>query len=100
LARELVGSPKVKPWGELTITQIQAIVDSVYGEGEHVVTAEGPWVGLVSYHLNGWRNGLGAQPHKAMTKLIDSYKPSDEEDAEEEADSDNHGAPKSTIFTL
>ncbi|KAJ7939749.1 hypothetical protein B0H13DRAFT_1850518 [Mycena leptocephala] len=32
-----------------------------------------------------WGNGLGAQPHKYMLDIIDSYESSDEEDAEEEA---------------
>ncbi|KAJ6561587.1 hypothetical protein B0H10DRAFT_2239869 [Mycena sp. CBHHK59/15] len=92
LACELAGSLEVKPWAKLTVVQIQAIIDRVYGEGEHVVTAEGPWVGLVSYRLNDWRHGIGAQPHKAMADFIDSYETSDGEDAEEDANDDNHDA--------
>ncbi|KAJ6619561.1 hypothetical protein B0H10DRAFT_2216830 [Mycena sp. CBHHK59/15] len=90
LACKLVGSQQVKPWAKLTLTQIQAIVDRVFGEGVHEVTPEGPWVGLLGYRLNDWRHGIGAQPHKAMIDFIDLYETSDKEDVEDTND-DNHG---------
>ncbi|KAF8155159.1 hypothetical protein K438DRAFT_1777867 [Mycena galopus ATCC 62051] len=65
LARELLGTAGDKPWGKLTVPQIQAIVDKVYGKGCHAVTPDGPWVGLY------------------MLDIIDSYESDEEEDAEE-----------------
>ncbi|KAJ7810165.1 hypothetical protein B0H14DRAFT_3480856 [Mycena olivaceomarginata] len=78
LARELLGALGDKPWGKLTVPQIQAIADRVYGKGCYSVTPD-DWLS---------RNGLDAQPHKYMLDIIDSYESSDEEDAEEEASGD------------
>ncbi|KAJ6632008.1 hypothetical protein B0H10DRAFT_2426924 [Mycena sp. CBHHK59/15] len=95
LARELVGT--VVPWARLNVPQIQDLVDKVFGSGKFEVTADGPWVRLVGYRLNDWRNGIGAQPHKAMEALIESYQPPDSEEEEDEEegpedhiDGDNH----------
>ncbi|KAJ7939182.1 hypothetical protein B0H13DRAFT_2532613 [Mycena leptocephala] len=65
---------------------------------EHIVTADGPWMGLVGYRLYDWRNGIAAQPHKVMNDFIELYETSDEEDAEEttcsndDVDADGGGA--------
>ena len=46
-ARKKAGA--LDPWANLSINDIKAIVDEVYGPGVHEleVTADGPWVGLV-----------------------------------------------------
>ncbi|KAF7341720.1 hypothetical protein MSAN_02070500 [Mycena sanguinolenta] len=97
LARELVGSDQVKPWSKLTVPQIQGIVDKVFGKGCHEVKPDGPWVGLVNYRLDSWRNGLGSQPHKYMMELIDSYESSDEDDEEMVEVTDSAGATTTVI---
>ncbi|KAJ6483301.1 hypothetical protein C8R45DRAFT_1215150, partial [Mycena sanguinolenta] len=56
----------------------------------HGVKPDGPWVGLVNYCLDSWRNGLGSQAHKYMMDLIDSYESGDKDDDEE------MGAPQFT----
>ncbi|KAF7364483.1 hypothetical protein MVEN_00316600 [Mycena venus] len=83
LAYELVGT--LPPWARMTVKHVQGLVDRVYGEGEHVVTNDGPWFGLVGYSLDSWRNGLGAQSHKAMESFIENYE-SDSEEEEPGAD--------------
>ncbi|KAJ7934802.1 hypothetical protein B0H13DRAFT_2305260 [Mycena leptocephala] len=96
LARELVG--RLRPWAKLSVPQVQGIVDRVFGKDEHIVTADGPWMGLVGYRLYDWRNGIAAQPHKVMNDFIELYETSDEEDAEEttcsndDVDADGGGA--------
>jgi hypothetical protein len=47
LARELAGSQQLEPWTKLTVKQVQDIIDKVYGKGEYMVEASGPWMGLV-----------------------------------------------------
>ncbi|KAF7368104.1 hypothetical protein MSAN_00876600 [Mycena sanguinolenta] len=84
LACELAGSQQIAPWGKLTLSQLQSIVDRVYGKGEHTVTAESAWVGLIGYRLNDWRHGMAARPHKYITHLVESYEPSDSEDNDED----------------
>lgn len=43
--RKKIGS--LPPWESLEITDIQAIVDDVYGQGTHTVTKKSFWVHLV-----------------------------------------------------
>ncbi|KAF8199217.1 hypothetical protein K438DRAFT_1966434 [Mycena galopus ATCC 62051] len=83
LARKLLNTAGDKPWGKLTVPQIQAIVDKVYGKGCHAVTPNGLWVSLTGYHLDSWHNGLGAQLHKYMLDIIHLYESDKEEDAKE-----------------
>ncbi|KAJ7883390.1 hypothetical protein B0H13DRAFT_2278138 [Mycena leptocephala] len=84
LARELAGSQQLEPWTKLTVKQVQDIINKVYGKGEYIVEASGPWMGLIGYRLNDWRNSIGAQHHKAVQGLIDAYKSNDEEDTDED----------------
>ena len=56
LAKIMAGT--LPPWVGLDYQQVQTIVDSVFGEGEHIVTDSDVWCGLVSfpifYNLYGW----------------------------------------------
>ncbi|KAG6912924.1 hypothetical protein DXG01_011115, partial [Tephrocybe rancida] len=56
LAKEKVGT--LAPWASLTSAEIQAIVDTVYGPGAHIITGGDVWHGLISYRLQSWRNGF------------------------------------------
>ncbi|KAJ6613719.1 hypothetical protein B0H10DRAFT_2221962 [Mycena sp. CBHHK59/15] len=83
LARELAGT--LAPWMGLTVKQIQHLVDRVFGEGVHEVTAESAWVGLIGYRLTDWRSGLATRGLKAVETLVESYDPDpDDEDANDE----------------
>jgi hypothetical protein len=44
-ARKKTGA--LDPWANISIGEVKAIIDEVYGPGVHEVTADGPWVGLV-----------------------------------------------------
>ena len=39
---------QVHTWSELSVQQIQDIIDEVYGEGTHTVVRNDAWSGLVS----------------------------------------------------
>ena len=39
---------QVHAWSELSVQQIQDIIDEVYGEGTHTVACNDAWSGLVS----------------------------------------------------
>ncbi|KAJ7911948.1 hypothetical protein B0H13DRAFT_2327803 [Mycena leptocephala] len=65
LAGELAGS-QLEPWTKLTVKQVQDIIDKVYGKGEYIVEASGPWMSL------------------AVQGLIDAYESNDEEDTDED----------------
>ncbi|KAG6912922.1 hypothetical protein DXG01_011118, partial [Tephrocybe rancida] len=56
LAKEKVGT--LAPWASLTSAEIQAIVDTVYGPGAHIITGGDVWHGLISYRLQSWHNGF------------------------------------------
>ncbi len=51
-ARKKAGA--LEPWANLSVDEVRAIVDEVYGPGVHEVTADGPWVGLVrdEFHVS------------------------------------------------
>ncbi|KAG6806524.1 hypothetical protein H0H92_011025, partial [Tricholoma furcatifolium] len=67
LAKAKVGA--LAPWANLTIEDIQAIVDMVYGSGVHVVEAGDVWSTLISYRIHNWRNGFASEACKA----VDAY---------------------------
>ncbi|KAJ7731387.1 hypothetical protein B0H16DRAFT_1696718 [Mycena metata] len=80
LARELAGT--LPPWANLTLKQCQGLVDKVYGEGKHIVTADGPWAGLIAYRLSDWRSNIGTHAGKGLEVLVDSWYDSDDEDGD------------------
>jgi len=49
------------PWSNLNIDAVQAIVDHVYGAHQFEVKEDGPWLGLVTARLQGWRNHIGTK---------------------------------------
>ncbi|KAG6823564.1 hypothetical protein H0H92_009767, partial [Tricholoma furcatifolium] len=66
-AKAKVGT--LAPWANLTIEDIQAIVDMVYGSGVHVVEAGDAWSDLISYRIHNWRNGFASE----ACKVVDAY---------------------------
>ncbi|KAF8217306.1 hypothetical protein K438DRAFT_1748385 [Mycena galopus ATCC 62051] len=72
LSRELAGT--LEPWLSLTVAQVQAIVDRVFGSDKYLVEKNGPWFELVTYRLTDWRSGFAAQAQKAMEYLIKDAK--------------------------
>ncbi|KAJ7166622.1 hypothetical protein C8R46DRAFT_899575, partial [Mycena filopes] len=81
LARELAGT--LAPWVGLSVKQVQELVDRVYGDGVHEVTADGPWFGLIGYRLSDWRAGLASRGVKGINTMIEAYCESDEEDQDD-----------------
>ncbi|KAJ6595932.1 hypothetical protein B0H10DRAFT_2197280 [Mycena sp. CBHHK59/15] len=71
LARGQAGVGAVSPWGGLTVAQIQAIVDKVYGAGVHIVKPKDVWVGLAE---------------KGVKLFITTDDGEDEDEEEENAD--------------
>ncbi|KAG6908414.1 hypothetical protein DXG01_004707 [Tephrocybe rancida] len=68
LARIKAGTKE--PWSGLTTTQVQEIVDEVFGAGKYHVTDTDVWCGLIAYRLNDWRAMFGQQGIKTVTRLI------------------------------
>ncbi|KAJ7255148.1 hypothetical protein C8J57DRAFT_1518076 [Mycena rebaudengoi] len=96
LACELAGT--LPPWMGLSVNQIQTIVDKVFGNSVHKVTADTTWVGLIGYRLSDWCSGIAAQAVKAIESIIESYKvESDIED--DEMDTDDTTSPASPTTT-
>lgn len=83
LSRKKAGSLEL--WANVSVENIKEIIDKVFGEGVHEVTAETPWVGLVcsilftvivdslsietNAHLHNWRNGFCWNTLKPMTGI-------------------------------
>ncbi|KAF5374165.1 hypothetical protein D9615_008849 [Tricholomella constricta] len=70
LARKKVGSREGDPWETLATEDIQYIVDTVFGVGEHEVEDDDVWCGLVSYRLNNWRHVFGSTAAKVVEQYI------------------------------
>lgn len=51
LARRKAGM--LLPWADLSVPQIQTIVDEVFEVDEHIVQEDDVWTGLVSFWLLG-----------------------------------------------
>ncbi|KAJ6522565.1 hypothetical protein B0H19DRAFT_1277263 [Mycena capillaripes] len=104
LARELAGN--LQPWAGLTVKQIQALIDKVYGEDVHTMTAESAWVGLIGYRLTDWRSAFGTRALKGIDNLIESYDSDsdadDEDEFEEESEKESEQEPDvlTTLFPL
>ncbi|KAG6838529.1 hypothetical protein C0991_010893, partial [Blastosporella zonata] len=58
------------PWAGLTTGDVQAIMDKVFGEDEHLVTENDVWCGLISYRLNDWRASFGQNGLKTVEQLF------------------------------
>ena len=63
LARKKAGS--LDPWENLTVEQIQSIVDDVFGKEKYKVTGDGVWYGLVGVTI--------ISNIYALTNLIGDY---------------------------
>ncbi|KAM6497544.1 hypothetical protein JOM56_008017 [Amanita muscaria] len=71
-ARRKAGT--LEPWTNLSIDDIKAIVDDVFGPDVHEVTADGPWVGLVNARLHNWRNTFGQSGLDTIDAFIQEHK--------------------------
>ncbi|KAF8328738.1 hypothetical protein F5887DRAFT_1082943 [Amanita rubescens] len=69
--RKKIGS--LPPWESLEITDIQAIVDDVYGKGTHVVTKNSFWVRLANARVNTWRRGFVEAAKSSIEILFADY---------------------------
>ncbi|KAJ7351611.1 hypothetical protein DFH08DRAFT_806327 [Mycena albidolilacea] len=72
LACELAGT--LEPWLFLTVAQVQAIVDHVFGPGKYLVEKNGPWFELVTYRLTDWCSSFTLQAQKVMDYLVKDAK--------------------------
>ncbi|KAJ6607961.1 hypothetical protein B0H10DRAFT_535663 [Mycena sp. CBHHK59/15] len=83
LACELAGIGTGSQWDNLTVAQVQTIVDRVYSTNKYVVRHKDVWTGLVrvncpfckpsmttptqiGYRLNDWHNGFGVHAEKVV----------------------------------
>ncbi|KIL69005.1 hypothetical protein M378DRAFT_176566 [Amanita muscaria Koide BX008] len=70
----------LSPWKSLSVSDIQMIIDDVYGEGKHKVTATGAFYGLMLSQLNTWCCGFVDAADTSFKELIKEHE-------EEELDS-------------
>lgn len=66
-ARKKTGA--LDPWANISIDEVKAIVDEVYGPGVHEVTADGPWVGLVRDNYDNSDNVLTTEGQCSVAQL-------------------------------
>ncbi|KAG6839250.1 hypothetical protein C0991_004395 [Blastosporella zonata] len=64
LARRKAGT--IAPWANLLSSQVQELVDAVFGQGTYTVGSGDVWTGLVTYRLNDWRAGFVAAARTAV----------------------------------
>ncbi|KAF8799163.1 hypothetical protein BYT27DRAFT_7071855, partial [Phlegmacium glaucopus] len=60
------------PWAELSILQIQDMVNKVFGADTHAVVNEDVWCGLITYRMSNWRNIFGSTAASAVKTYIES----------------------------
>ncbi|KIM41783.1 hypothetical protein M413DRAFT_410062 [Hebeloma cylindrosporum] len=60
------------PWAELNPSQVQELVDHVFGHDTYTVVAEDVWCGLIAYRLSNWRNIFGSTAASAVKAYIES----------------------------
>ncbi|KAG6898429.1 hypothetical protein C0992_004140 [Termitomyces sp. T32_za158] len=70
LVKEKVGT--LAPWSNLPSTELQNIVDRVYGINVYDIDDNPAWAGLVSYRIQSWRNRFAQKAIEAVKMLFDN----------------------------
>ncbi|KAG6877761.1 hypothetical protein C0992_009342 [Termitomyces sp. T32_za158] len=58
------------PWANLSSTDLQSILDLVYGTGVHILERVDAWQGLMSYRMSTWHNGFLSAADVAIKNLF------------------------------
>ncbi|KAF8326274.1 hypothetical protein F5887DRAFT_51796 [Amanita rubescens] len=80
-ACKAIGSTTDDPWDSLPLSNLQAVVDEVFGKGTYNVETEPAWFGLTKNRLHNWRNAFAKEAMDAVTDLINSYRDNLESEA-------------------
>ncbi|KIL57336.1 hypothetical protein M378DRAFT_16339 [Amanita muscaria Koide BX008] len=64
------GGSSTDPWNFPKMSEIQGIVNDVYGEGKYKVVEDGPFYGLAQVRVQNWRRTFFEAVKKAVAGLI------------------------------
>ncbi|KJA20449.1 hypothetical protein HYPSUDRAFT_203766 [Hypholoma sublateritium FD-334 SS-4] len=63
----------ITPWSNLTYSQVQGIVDLVFGQGVHTVEDGDVWCGLIAARICNWRNSFATAAIRSIDQWIEAH---------------------------